>query len=87
MRRYFVLFIILLLAVNQASAVIFEPNDIEWISDISGTLHKGGTISSGNYTVCLELWTRGRFGACIMTPYTAQYIGYVRKQSANLNLL
>lgn len=51
MRRYFVIVIIFILAVNQASAVIFEPNDIEWISDTSATLHKGGTFSTGNYTI------------------------------------
>ena len=51
MRRYLVILFVFILAVNQASAVIFEPNDIEWISDTSGTLHKGGTLSSGNYTV------------------------------------
>jgi len=51
MRRYVVILFILILAINQAFAVIFDPDDIEWISDTSGTLHKGGTLSSGNYTV------------------------------------
>lgn len=51
MRRYFVILFIFILAVNQASAVIFSPNDIEWASAVSGTLHKGGTLTNGEYMV------------------------------------
>jgi hypothetical protein len=51
MRRYFVIIFIFILAVNQASAVIFSPNDIEWASAVSGTLHKGGTLTNGEYMV------------------------------------
>jgi len=51
MRRYFILLLIILLAVNQVSAVMFSPNDIEWASAVSGTLHKGGTLTNGEYMV------------------------------------
>ena len=51
MRRYFVILFIILLAVNQASAILFSPNDIEWASAVSGTLHKGGTLTNGEYMV------------------------------------
>ncbi|MFH1323506.1 MAG: hypothetical protein ABIH80_06770, partial [Methanobacteriota archaeon] len=51
MRRYFVILFIFILVVNQASAVIFSPNDIEWASAVSGTLHKGGTLTNGEYMV------------------------------------
>ncbi|MDO8728136.1 MAG: hypothetical protein Q7J35_18945 [Candidatus Methanoperedens sp.] len=51
MRRYFVILFIILLAVDQTSAILFSPNDIEWASAVSGTLHKGGTLTNGEYMV------------------------------------
>lgn len=51
MRRYFVILFIILLAVYPVSAAIFSPNDIEWASAVSGTLHKGGTLTNGEYMV------------------------------------
>jgi hypothetical protein len=51
MRRYFVILFIFILAVTQASAVIFSPNDIEWASAVSGNLHKGGTLTNEEYMV------------------------------------
>lgn len=51
MRRYFVIVFIFILVVNQASAVIFGPNDIEWASAVSGTLHKGEKLTHGEYMV------------------------------------
>ncbi|MDD5615322.1 MAG: hypothetical protein PHH85_03890 [Candidatus Methanoperedens sp.] len=51
MRRYFVILFVFILGVNQASAVIFNPDDIEWASAVSGTLHKGGTLTNGEYMV------------------------------------
>jgi uncharacterized repeat protein (TIGR01451 family) len=51
MRRYFVILFISILLVNQVSAVIFSPTDIEWASAVSGTLHKGGTLTNGEYMV------------------------------------
>jgi hypothetical protein len=51
MRRYFAILFIFILAVDQTSAVIFSPNDIEWTAAVSGTLHKGGTLTNGEYMV------------------------------------
>ncbi len=51
MRRYFVILFIILLAVDQTSAILFSPNDIEWASAVSGTLHKDGTLTNGEYMV------------------------------------
>ncbi len=51
MRWYPAVLIISLLIVNQASAVTFSPSDIEWASAVSGTLHKGGTLTNGEYMV------------------------------------
>jgi hypothetical protein len=43
--------IILVLSMNLASAVAFSPNDIEWDSAVTGTLHIGQTLTSGDYMV------------------------------------
>ncbi len=51
MRWYFVILFVFILGVNHASAVIFNPDDIEWASAVSGTLHKGGTLTNGEYMV------------------------------------
>jgi uncharacterized repeat protein (TIGR01451 family) len=49
MRRYIIIFIIISLSINSSSA--FFPNDIEWGTATSSTLHKGGTITNGEYMV------------------------------------
>lgn len=49
MRRYLIIFIIISLSINSSSA--FFPNDIQWGAATSGTLHKGGTITNGEYMV------------------------------------
>ncbi|MBU4139736.1 MAG: hypothetical protein KJ729_07360, partial [Euryarchaeota archaeon] len=36
---------------NQASAVTFSPSDIEWAAAVTGTLHKGGTLTNEEYMV------------------------------------
>jgi uncharacterized repeat protein (TIGR01451 family) len=52
MRRYTaVLIIILALSMNQASAATFTPSDIEWAAAVTGDLHKGGTLTNGEYMV------------------------------------
>ncbi|GFO97956.1 hypothetical protein ig2599ANME_2167 [groundwater metagenome] len=43
--------IILTLSMNQASAVTFSARDIEWAASVTGTLHKGGTLTNGEYMV------------------------------------
>jgi len=43
--------IILTLSMNQASAVTFSPSDIEWAAAVTGTLHKGGTLTNEEYMV------------------------------------
>lgn len=50
MKRLAVL-IIIIWYVNLASAASFSPNDIEWASAVSGTLSKGGTLTSGEYKI------------------------------------
>jgi len=49
MRRSIAIFIIISLSINSSSA--FFPNDIQWGAATSGTLHKGGTITNGEYMV------------------------------------
>lgn len=53
MRRYpiFSIIIIFVLSMNQASAVTFSTGDIEWAAAVTGTLHKGGTLTNGEYMV------------------------------------
>ena len=51
MRKYSAILFIFILAANQASAVIFSPNDIEWAAAVSGNLYKGGSLTNGEYTV------------------------------------
>lgn len=43
--------IILALSMNQASAATFSPGEIEWATAVTGTLHKGGTLTNGEYMV------------------------------------
>ncbi len=49
MRLYTIISIIIIsvLSMNQASAVTFSPNDIEWDSAVTGTLHNGQTLTNG----------------------------------------
>ena len=53
MRWYTIVSIIIILDVsmNMASAVTFSPSDIEWATAVTGTLHKGGTLTNGEYMV------------------------------------
>ncbi len=51
MRWYLTILIIILLTADQAFAVTFSPNDIEWASAVSGTLYRGGTLTNGEYMV------------------------------------
>jgi uncharacterized repeat protein (TIGR01451 family) len=47
--RWYLVVIIILLSANLAAS--FAPGDIEWASAVTGTLHKGESLSNGNYTV------------------------------------
>ncbi|MCX9025685.1 MAG: hypothetical protein OIN85_06260 [Candidatus Methanoperedens sp.] len=49
MRYYIAALIIIFLFTGMASA--WAPGDIEWASAVTGTLHKGASLSNGNYTV------------------------------------
>lgn len=51
MRLYFILLIILISSLNPSAAVAFSPNDIEWTSAVSGTLHQGETLENGRFMV------------------------------------
>jgi len=53
MRWYTIVSVIIILALsmNQASAVTFSPGDIQWATAVTGTLHKGGTLTNGEYMV------------------------------------
>ncbi len=42
---------ILTLSMNLASVAAFSPSDIEWADSVSGELHKGGTLTNGEYMV------------------------------------
>ncbi len=49
MRYYIAALFIIVLFTGMASA--WAPGDIEWANDVSGTLHKGGTLTNGQYMV------------------------------------
>jgi uncharacterized repeat protein (TIGR01451 family) len=49
MIRYIAIFIIISLSINSSFA--FSPPDIQWGPAASSTLHKGGTITNGEYMV------------------------------------
>jgi uncharacterized repeat protein (TIGR01451 family) len=49
MRYYIAALIIIVLFTGMTSA--WTPGDIEWASAVTGTLHKGDSLSNGNYTV------------------------------------
>ncbi len=49
MRYYFAALVIIVLFTDMASA--WTPGDIQWAPATSGTLHKGDSLSNGNYTV------------------------------------
>ena len=49
MRQYIAILIIICLSINSSSA--FFPNDIQWGPATSSTLHKGGTITNGEYMI------------------------------------
>lgn len=51
MRRYTGALVIAIWLVAQAPAGAFNPNDIEWSAAVTGTLHKGESLSNGNYMV------------------------------------
>lgn len=51
MRWYTVLLIITILMVVQATGATFSPDDIEFANNVSGTLHRGGTVTNGEYMV------------------------------------
>ncbi len=50
MKGYIALMIILC-SVSLASAANFNPNDIEWGANVSGTLYKGDILTNGEYMV------------------------------------
>ncbi len=49
--RYFAVLILIFMCAGIASAVNFGENDIEWGTGTNGTLYRGDTLMSGNYTV------------------------------------
>lgn len=51
MRRYTGALVIALWLLSQAPAAAFNPNDIEWSAAVTGTLHKGESVVSGDYTI------------------------------------
>lgn len=51
MKLYLAIIFIILLTANQASAVDFNSNDIEWAAANTSTLHKGGTMTNGDYMI------------------------------------
>ncbi|VVB84834.1 Uncharacterised protein [uncultured archaeon] len=51
MRWYKALLIITILMTIQASAATFNPDDIEFAYNVTGTLHRGGTLTNGEYMV------------------------------------
>jgi len=50
MRWYTIVSIIIILALVYESGICcdYSPGDIEWATAVTGTLHKGGTLTNGN---------------------------------------
>lgn len=49
MRRYLIILIIISLSINSSYA--FTSNDIQWGEPVTSNLHRGGTITNGEYMV------------------------------------